>query len=151
MRVRPIKSLISSPFIEMLYILDLTLEWFLQCDILCFFIFTAIKFVFNISRSWWPFQCLNPRQRYQARLLVEERGRHHDRGCQVNIRKTWMWTIVGSVCGCLCASTSLGYVMPFGYSNYFCIVMINMYNTFIGQEINLVNFAAASYVLSNTI
>jgi hypothetical protein len=34
----------------------------------------------------------------------------------------------------------LGYVMPFGYSNYFCIVMINMYNTFIGQEINLVNF-----------
>jgi hypothetical protein len=45
----------------------------------------------------------------------------------------------------------LGYVISFGYSNNFCIVMINMYNTFIGQEINLVNFAAASYVLSNTI
>jgi hypothetical protein len=70
----PIKSLISSPFIEIfLYIANLILEWVLQCGIV-FFIFTPIKFLFNISRSWWPFQCLNPRQRYQARLLVEKGG-----------------------------------------------------------------------------
>ena len=123
-----------------LNILDLTLEWFLQCGILCFFIFTPIKILFNISRSWWPFQCINPRQRYQARLLVEERGRHLDRGCQVNIHKTWMWTIVCFISGCLCSSTSLGYVIPFGYSHYCCIAMINMYKTLIGQETNLVNF-----------
>jgi len=73
-----------------------------------FFLFTPIKFLFNIPRSWWPCQCLNPRQSYQARLLVKERGCHLDRGCKVKIQKTWMWTIVGSVCGCLCASTSFG-------------------------------------------
>ena len=69
-----------------------------------------------------------------------ERGRHLDRGCQGNIQKTWMRTIVGFVCGCLCASTYLGYVIPFGYSHYFCVAMINMYKPVIGQETNLVNF-----------
>jgi hypothetical protein len=68
------------------------------------------------------------------------KGRHLDRGCQVKMQKTWMWTIVGSICGCLCASTSLGYVIPFEYSYYFCIAMINMYKPLIGQETNLVNF-----------
>ena len=58
-----------------------------------FFLFTPIKFVFNISRSWWPFQCLNPRQRYQTRLLVEESECHLDRGCLVKIQKTWMWVL----------------------------------------------------------
>ena len=134
MRFWPIKSLISSPFIEIPVHFRFNSGMVPTMWYFVFSIFTPIKFLFNISRSWWPFQCLNPRQRYQAHLLVEEGGVISIGVVRVTYRKHRCGPLWVPYVGVYVLQLLWGMWYYFGYSTYF------RYKKLIGQEINLVNF-----------
>ena len=119
----------------------------------CFFHFYSNQ-VFNISWSWWPFQCLNPRQRYQARLLVEEGGVISIDVVRVTYRKPG--------CGPLWIPYVGVYVLQLLWGMWYLldivIISVLLWLTCTNHWLDmrqtwliLLIIAAASYVLSNTI
>ena len=119
-----------------------------------FFIFTPIKFLFNISRSWWPFQCLNPRQRYQARLLVEEGGVISIGVVRVTYSKPGCGPLWVPYVGVYVLQLLWGMWYLLGIVIISVLLWLTCTNHWLDKRqtwLILLIIAAASYVLSNTI